>query len=297
MARYVPLNVQYFEDPRIMEVRPLARGVFLVGLCIAGRNESDGHFTSAQVRRDCNDYEDLDGLVDELEAIGLWVRTSTGYTIPSFLKWNKSRAELDELREKRSKSGKLGGRPKQDASLDESKLLGKEKQDASLDESKLLGHVKAIEQNITEHNNTELSRRSQANALKDLSFGQQIKPTKGVAPVVNMFERLLKAGHCYDEIEVAIRAGVEVWTDDGVAYAISQSKEKTSTSSSAITDQVEKAVLAIEDWYLTPEPRDIAALPPLAQLAAAKLKPSVLKGNVEVLRTHIRKLATSKTTS
>jgi|GEM_PF-4288704 len=276
-----------------MEVRPLARLAYLAGLCIAGRNESDGVVTFGQIRRDCCDFDDLTGLVDELVSVGLWERAGEIFTIPSFLKWNKSRVVLEELREKRSKAGKMGGRPKHGALTDESNLLNDPNQVASTDESTRLKHVKAIEQNRTEYDRTELSRRSQTIALRDLAFSQSVKPTRGVKAVENMFERLLKAGHSLSDLEAAIRAGVEVWTDNGVAYAISQSKEKPEPGSN-ITDLVEEAARAIEDWYRTPEPlRQVESLPPLAQRGHEKLPSSVFGGNTTELKAHLRKLATA----
>jgi hypothetical protein len=141
---YVPLSVTFFEDDRIMEVTPSARLVFIGGLCVAKRNESDGLLTFAQVRRECPDVGDLEPLIAELISRGLWTRDDDRtFTITSWLKWNKSREWLDEVRAKRAKSGQIGGQRsgqaravKQLASPGSSKLLEKSKlrQDKTIEE-------------------------------------------------------------------------------------------------------------------------------------------------------------------
>jgi hypothetical protein len=236
-----------------MVVSPLARLVFIAGLCIAGRNESDGLVAFVQVRKDCFDLDGLSVLVEELVSAGLWERVDeSNYKIPSFLRWNKSRATLEELREKRSKAGRMGGRPKRDASTDESNLLNDPKREASTDESTVLEHVKAIEQNRTEYDSTELSRRSQAIALRELAFSQSVKPTKGTRAIDNMFERLLVAGHSENDIEVAILSGVGVWTDDGVAYAITRSQQDSAPTANDIRQLVDEATDFLVNLFKSP---------------------------------------------
>jgi len=68
---FVALSDNFPDDDRIIEVSPLARLVFVYGICIAHRNESDGRLTLGQLRRSCADFGDLAPLLDELVRIGL----------------------------------------------------------------------------------------------------------------------------------------------------------------------------------------------------------------------------------
>ena len=69
---YVPLSLAFNEDVRVLDVSPLARWVYVCGLLVAKRCESDGVVTLPQVRRECPDVPGLEILAKELVDVGLW---------------------------------------------------------------------------------------------------------------------------------------------------------------------------------------------------------------------------------
>ncbi len=112
-AEYVALRVNALEDDRMIEVSALARYAYIAGLLVAKRNESDGRLTRAQIGRACSDVEDLDARIAELVDIGLWRQVDDRtYLIVSWLKHNKSAADLQKRREQFAALGRKGGQSK-----------------------------------------------------------------------------------------------------------------------------------------------------------------------------------------
>lgn len=107
MARvviHVPLWVDYSDDPKIIEAGEKAELLFIRALCMMKRTLSDGFVSDSQLPR-----FGLSGVKMRAQTLvdqGLWVRVEGGYYCPSFLKWNKSRAEVEALSEKRSRASK-----------------------------------------------------------------------------------------------------------------------------------------------------------------------------------------------
>lgn len=107
MARpYAPLSVHFLDDPAVQRVSVLARYVFVVSLLVAKRVESDGVVSLSQLRRDCFDVDELQGKLAELVEANLLMRDGDEFTIRSWLKWNKSAAELEQHRERYSALGR-----------------------------------------------------------------------------------------------------------------------------------------------------------------------------------------------
>lgn len=251
-GRYVPLSVNFFGDNRVVELPPLARLVFIAGLVIAKREESDGRLTLGQVRRECFDF-DVESLVNELVASGLWAREGEGvFTVPSWLKWNRSKDWIDGLRAARVKAGQFGGQ--------KSGQVRKSKQVASTTRSKLLGHDEANllgrdEANIKKKSNnlsspdpegvrvTKATATPKATALKAvdeplrakaqeltcLAFEQAVKPViraegRGGTFVAakGIIRKILDGGEAPERVEAAIKAGVGVWTIAGFQTAMAK---------------------------------------------------------------------------
>lgn len=304
MARpFIQIDLNFFE--RTIELSDGAVLLTIKATAISGRLESDGIVTLAQIKATCPNDDDLLVHIEELIESGLWSRIDERtYLNLDYLKSHASHADLEAMREDRRKRAKQGGinsgkaRAATPASTTTKRPGSTQtKQPASTTTKQASNHNKKKSNEIqsNEIQRTHPPASSQANSLAELAFSQSVKPTKGVKATANLFERLLNAGHSEEDIRVAIVTGVNVWTDNGVAYAISRSKQDDAPGT--LTDVVEGAALAIEDWYRTPAPRDVSALPPLAQLAHEKLPASVLGGNIEVLCTRLRQLATSKAAS
>lgn len=134
---YVPLSLNFFGDEKVVELTPLAQLVYIVCLVVAKRNETDGRVTRAQVRREQPLITDYQPLFVELVTAGLLVETDDrALAIPprTWLKWNRSSAELDVIRAARSEAGRKGGK--------QSGLV-RSKQVASDGRSKSVQHVEA----------------------------------------------------------------------------------------------------------------------------------------------------------
>lgn len=110
---YVPLDVDYPDNPRIIEANEEAELLYVRGLCLAKKNRKDGFIDRRQLSRVGlpNVYRRAAALI----RVGLWSAVKEddkviGYIVVGFLDRNDSAAELDELSKKRAQAGAIGGR-------------------------------------------------------------------------------------------------------------------------------------------------------------------------------------------
>jgi hypothetical protein len=127
---YVPLQATFFQDDRIILCSPLAKLVYLQGLCIAKLMGTDGIVTLAQLKRECDGIRSIDRYISELVGHGLWTEVGTNdarrvhndvtsareadmiaYATTAWLRHNRSREWIEEYRTARAEDGKRGGRP------------------------------------------------------------------------------------------------------------------------------------------------------------------------------------------
>src|ERR1039458_9715802 len=124
---YVPLQANFFGDDKVVLCSPLAKLVYLQGLCIAKLMGTDGIVTRAQLKRECDRVQHIDRHIAELVSVGLWTevslpdvntasihgqeRVNTAYATNAWLKHNKSREWIEAYRTARAEDGKRGGRP------------------------------------------------------------------------------------------------------------------------------------------------------------------------------------------
>lgn len=120
---YVKLDANYEHDPKIIEAGERAEILYVRCLCLAKRTLSDGFISDSQLGR--FGLTRVQSRVNRLQSVGLLARDDerNGWWIVSWMKHNKSASEVNELSETRRLAGKMGGRPKQNAS-------GKQKQSA-----------------------------------------------------------------------------------------------------------------------------------------------------------------------
>lgn len=93
---FVPLDVNTPDDPKILAAGDRGELVYYRSLCLAKRCMSDGFIATEQLRLLGATAKDAGAL----ERTGLWVAVDGGWTIPGFLKRNKSAAEIREHRDK-----------------------------------------------------------------------------------------------------------------------------------------------------------------------------------------------------
>lgn len=103
---YVPLDVNYREDPKIIEAGAEAELVYLRSLVLAKRlTDRDGHVHRAHLTGLACDIDSvLRGesqpvdIAADLVKSGLWIEDVDGWLIAAWLKHNPSAAEIDESR-------------------------------------------------------------------------------------------------------------------------------------------------------------------------------------------------------
>jgi hypothetical protein len=98
---YVPLDVEFASDDKIMRAGPLAELLYVRGLAFCKRTMSDGVITREQLaivaRGIGKPYWQAARLVEE----GLWNATGSGWEVVTFLRRNKSKLAIETDREVR----------------------------------------------------------------------------------------------------------------------------------------------------------------------------------------------------
>lgn len=107
---FLALSVHYGSDDKILEISIEAEHVHVRAMLSAKGTLNDGHFTPAQLRRECDKLgrAELQEAIDELVAIGLLTTTETGYQLPGWLNRNKSKAAIEAEAEQRKANAILG---------------------------------------------------------------------------------------------------------------------------------------------------------------------------------------------
>lgn len=106
---YVKLDVNYDDDPAIIEAGEKAELLYLRGLALAKRTLSDGFIADVQLGR--MGLPGVKARAQRLVDVNLWIRDDDlgGYVIRTWSKRNKSKAEVEQLVETRAEAGKKGG--------------------------------------------------------------------------------------------------------------------------------------------------------------------------------------------
>jgi hypothetical protein len=112
---WVKLTDDWYDDPKIIAAGPVCLAMWIVGISWCARNLTDGLIPDAQVRR----LIDWDGIAwrvwngdlmgggetvepftvaDELVARALWNRVDGGYVIANYLRYQPSRAKVEQER-------------------------------------------------------------------------------------------------------------------------------------------------------------------------------------------------------
>ena len=145
-------------------------------------------------------------LAERLVDCGLWERVDGGYLIHDFLKYNHSKAEVEEIKSKKSASGKLGGRPA---------LKANDKQTYKQTESE----TKANDKQTESHTQPSPSH-TQPSQEKDKEAAAGGEKSEAVAAVSKAYESeigIITAG-----TSERIKAAVEEYPADWITDAISE---------------------------------------------------------------------------
>lgn len=100
-----------YDHPKVLEVAPLDRLLYVWALCWSSRHRTDG-----KLRRRALGHvaalagvDDLEGAARRLVAAGLWEDDDDGWLVHDFTDYQPAAAEVDELRAKRAEAGRRGG--------------------------------------------------------------------------------------------------------------------------------------------------------------------------------------------
>lgn len=112
---FVPLDVNYADDPKMIEAGAEAELVYVRSLAIAKRIGSDGAIHRAHLPRLCDGIfsvvmgEDTpDDLAARLVKVGAWIDVPDGWRIASWDKWNLTAEEIQTRRSGRQKGAAIG---------------------------------------------------------------------------------------------------------------------------------------------------------------------------------------------
>lgn len=157
---YVRIDENLPDHPKVLALpralRPIALWLYLRGLCYASRLESDGLVPAGICESDADDEA-----ARALCEVGLWHEAESGYEIHDFLDWNRSAAEIAEIRDKRRKAGSRGGKQRA------SKLLSNGEANAKQTPSKR--QAKTYPKTETETKTEELAKVASSSARGDFA--------------------------------------------------------------------------------------------------------------------------------
>jgi len=107
---FLLVDDRIMEHPKLEELSDRAFRLHVAGLCHCAGNLTDGLLTTPTVRALCGRLRARKQHVSELVSSGLWVDYGErGFIIHDYLEHNPTKAEVQERREKRRESGRLGG--------------------------------------------------------------------------------------------------------------------------------------------------------------------------------------------
>lgn len=101
---FVRIDAEYTSDDEFIEAGAMAELLFIRGCCFCKRKRLDGVISRAQLATVAARIPSPLKHADTLVRVGLWERTADGWFIPSWLKWNKSAAQIDEDKEIRRRA-------------------------------------------------------------------------------------------------------------------------------------------------------------------------------------------------
>lgn len=103
------LLTEFDGHPKVLSVGLEGAGLYARSLAYCGKYETDGTIPEAWVEQAVA-REGLHDLPTQLVEVGLWTKGGNGYEIRDFTEVNRSKEQMDSIRESRSVAGKKGGK-------------------------------------------------------------------------------------------------------------------------------------------------------------------------------------------
>lgn len=103
LGSFAPLSAQAYKDDALMEAGEAAELLFYRALSFSADVLRDGFISDSQLTRVVgHGMRDAPKRAERLVEVGLWGRIQGGYNVRSWLKWNRSRDEIEGLQVKDS---------------------------------------------------------------------------------------------------------------------------------------------------------------------------------------------------
>ena len=99
-TRWVRLDVDYFTNPKCVQVGADGRSLHLASICWVGQHLTDGHIPGAVVPTLCRLAGVRRQTAAKLVTAGLWLPTEGDFYVKDYLELNESRAKTEQTREK-----------------------------------------------------------------------------------------------------------------------------------------------------------------------------------------------------
>lgn len=96
----------YAEHPKNWALSDAAFRLQTAAICYANRHLTDGEVAASKVPTLVPRFKKA--AVVELLACGLWIDKGDVYAVRDFLDWNRSRAQVEAERERKSRAGRKG---------------------------------------------------------------------------------------------------------------------------------------------------------------------------------------------
>jgi hypothetical protein len=108
---WINLATTFPRHPKALAAGPVARHLFIVGLCWAGEYDTDGAIPAYALNSlaiDAGIASDYVGQsADRLVEVGLWVRNADGWQVHDWGQWQSTSAEREERRSKNRERQRL----------------------------------------------------------------------------------------------------------------------------------------------------------------------------------------------
>lgn len=94
---FLPLDVSYFDDGRVVELSDSAQLLDLRAMLLARRLQTDGRLSRAQFGRIAPSGGDVGAMVGDLVRVGLWTEDGTEFVRRAWAEWNDTAADIASM--------------------------------------------------------------------------------------------------------------------------------------------------------------------------------------------------------
>jgi len=203
---YAITEYEFWGNPKVREAGKDAVLMYLAGNSYCNQFMTDGLITFASVATVANlaFQRNPDKAIKALIDNRLWIKDRKGYQVNDYLKYNKSKAQIEDLMSKRSSAGKAGAKARvstPEPIIDEASEQASEQANAEHLSGSISISYSNTNSNDSKDKNNDSLWISFSGAFRELT-GIEPKPTKQVIETLARFE---SAGVTVEEYRKAIQ--------------------------------------------------------------------------------------------